>query len=77
MPNYSSLLGAGHRSAQPGYDVVLLAGQSNIVGLYGPIDGGIDVGDPRIKQYARSGASSGTLIDAIDALYHVGGQSPN
>ncbi len=60
-----------------GYDVVLLAGQSNMVGLNGPIDGVIDVGDARIKQRASSGGSSGTIIDGVDPLWHPLGQSTN
>jgi hypothetical protein len=58
--------------ANVGYDVVLLTGQSNMVG-YGA--GGIepvyfDYGDPRISQYAGSGIYFDQLIAAIDPLFH-------
>ena len=34
-----------------GYDVILLAGQSNMVGRYGPVDATLDATDDRIMQY--------------------------
>lgn len=54
-----------------GFDVVLLAGQSNMVGLGTPIDlTYLDNPDPRIQQWAGSGTYLGQQIQAIDALQH-------
>lgn len=55
-----------------GYDVVLLAGQSNMVG-YGA--GGIeltylDTPDPRIAQYAGCGNYLDQIVSAVDPLFH-------
>lgn len=53
----------------PGFDVVILAGQSNMDGA-GTIDPMIDVGDPRIWTYPAQGADTGTLVVAADPLQH-------
>lgn len=54
----------------PGYDVILLAGQSNEQGQGTPFNAGIDVGDARIFQLAQSGVDQNNVIAAIDPLYH-------
>src|SRR4051812_36045861 len=55
--------------AQPisGYDVVVLAGQSNMVGYHGPIDPKLDASDPRIFQWGRDAMSVAT-----EPLQHPG-----
>ncbi|MGB3724302.1 MAG: sialate O-acetylesterase [Glaciecola sp.] len=51
-----------------GYDVILLIGQSNMVGRNGPIDPILDVVDSRIKQY---GSTRKVLEIAQDPLDHL------
>lgn len=50
------------------YDVILLIGQSNMVGRYGPIDGALDATDSRIKQY---GSTAQVIALASDPLDHL------
>jgi hypothetical protein len=51
-----------------GYDVILLIGQSNMVGRTGPIDPALDATDSRIKQY---GSNRQVLEVAQDPLDHL------
>ena len=44
-------------TAFAGYDVILLAGQSNMVGRYGPVDATLDATDDRIMQYGYDSQS--------------------
>jgi Carbohydrate esterase, sialic acid-specific acetylesterase len=49
-----------------GYDIILVAGQSNAVGVSGPIDPALDATvDPRIFQFSTT---AGTLTQALDPL---------
>lgn len=65
-----ALLGAGLTGSGigPGYDVVVLAGQSNMIGRYGPVDGTLDATNARILQYGFDGQS---VVLASDPLDHV------
>ncbi len=59
------------------YYVILLAGQSNMVGRNGPIDTVLDATDPRIFMLSRTeeitgDASQEAVILAVDPLSHVG-----
>lgn len=51
----------------PGYDVFVLAGQSNMVGRYGPVDATLDATDSRILMY---GFDAQTVSLAADPLDH-------
>lgn len=51
-----------------GYDVVLLVGQSNMVGALGPVSGELDAPDERVKQYGFNGQ---TVVSATQPLDHV------
>lgn len=52
-----------------GYDVVILAGQSNMSGSGGPLLTSVyDTPDPRIWQYAASGTYQGSIIRGLDPL---------
>jgi hypothetical protein len=53
--------------ASPGYDIIILAGQSNMVGRNGPVDPVLDSTNDRIYQY---GNSTGTITQASDPLDH-------
>jgi hypothetical protein len=54
-----------------GYDVILLAGQSNEVGANSDISPiYLDAADPRIKQYPGNGAYMGKVIPGFDPLFH-------
>lgn len=56
-----------------GYDVILLAGQSNMVGLGTPVDTTyLDDPDPRIHQWAGSGTYLGQNVLAVNPLAHHG-----
>lgn len=55
----------------PGFDIVLCAGQSNMVGL-GPKDANIDIVDPRVHQfsaYAGNAATYQKITTAADPLW--------
>jgi len=52
-------------TAFAGYDVILLGGQSNMVGRYGPVDATLDATDDRIMQY---GYDSQTVTLASNPL---------
>lgn len=55
-----------------GDDVVLLVGQSNMVGYGSGLDTTyLDPPDPRIKQYPGSGSYLGKVVTAIDPLFHT------
>lgn len=58
-----------------GYDVILLAGQSNMQGADNTKDTAIDVADPRIFEWPNSGANINTIFPAVDPLHHVPGTS--
>lgn len=60
-------LGGGAIAQPDGYDVIVLAGQSNMVGRNGPIDGTLDATDARIFQY---GFDSQTVTLASNPLDH-------
>jgi hypothetical protein len=55
-----------------GYDIILLAGQSNMTGsgVAAPENKWLDPWNPRIYQYAGSGANANTIIAGIDPLFH-------
>lgn len=57
-----------------GYDVILCAGQSNMVGYGNTIDPNIDIADPRIMQWPSTGPYVGQVIPANDPLYSHQGQ---
>jgi hypothetical protein len=57
-----------------GFDVIVLAGQSNMIGRYGPIDPVLDATNDRIQQY---GATSMSVMLAADPLDHPGQDNPN
>ncbi len=54
------------KHGEPGYDVVLLVGQSNMSGYGGYIVPGFDTTDPRIQQWGHANA----IELAIDPLQH-------
>lgn len=57
-----------------GYDIVLLVGQSNIMGLdQVSLDATVDQADSRIYTYPDHGANALTIIPAADPLWHPGG----
>jgi len=60
-------------AALTGYDVILLAGQSNIVGGDNTVDGTLDAADSRIFEWPCSGANVGTIQPAIDPLHQAQG----
>ena len=60
-------------AAAEGYDVILLAGQSNMQGADNSKDNAIDVADSRIFEWPCSGAHVGTIQPAVDPLDHVPG----
>ncbi len=64
------LFGAFNVSAVPfaGYDVVLLVGQSNMVGALGPVSSELDAADERVKQCGFNGQ---TVVAATQPLDHV------
>jgi hypothetical protein len=49
-----------------GYDVIVLAGQSNMVGRNGPIDGVLDATDPRILMYGFNAQAVALAQDPLD-----------
>ena len=51
-----------------GYDVILLIGQSNMVGRRGPVSATLDPTDPRILQYGNSTSSVSLASDPLDNL---------
>jgi hypothetical protein len=51
-----------------GYDVILLIGQSNMVGRFGPVSASLDPTDPRILQYGNSTSSVVLASDPLDNL---------
>ncbi|MGL5058762.1 MAG: sialate O-acetylesterase, partial [Microcoleus sp.] len=54
-----------------GYDIVLLAGQSNMVGWTGSgLNPALDTTDPRIRCWPGSGPNQGQIILASDPLPH-------
>lgn len=56
-----------------GYDVILLAGQSNMVGGDNTKDTTLDAADARIFQWPCSGGSVGSIVAGTDPLNHVSG----
>ena len=56
-----------------GYDVILVAGQSNAQGCGTPFNAALDIAIPGIDQYACSGPNIGTVVSAIDPLLHPAG----
>lgn len=54
------------KRTEGGYDVVLLAGQSNMAGYGGYYVPSIDKSDPRIKQWGRAGM----VVEATEPLEH-------
>lgn len=54
-----------------GYDVFLMAGQSNMEGITGPVDVTLDPLNPRIAQWGRFGSDDGKIILAINPLQNV------
>lgn len=64
------LLGVGGGvAAAGGYDVFVLAGQSNMIGRYGPVDGALDATDADILQWGFNGQAA---VSAADPLDHDG-----
>lgn len=65
-----------------GYDIIVLIGQSNMIGRYGPIDPVLDSGNPQIFQYGPANASisiaqhplphSGVTSDTIGPGIEIG-----
>jgi hypothetical protein len=49
-----------------GYDVFVLAGQSNMIGRYGPIDGALDATDSDIQMYGFDGQAVALAQDPLD-----------
>lgn len=56
-----------------GYDVILLAGQSNMVGGDNTKDTTLDAADDRIFVWPCSGGSVGSIVAGTDPLNHVSG----
>lgn len=72
------LLGSFTVGAAPfdGYDVVLLAGQSNMVGALGPVSAELDATHARVKQYgfnAQAVSAASQPLDHVDELVNVVG----
>jgi hypothetical protein len=63
----------GQGTPDLGFDVIVLAGQSNMVGRNGPIDPTLDVTNARILMYGFNGQ---TLVTAADPLDHQD-ETPN
>jgi hypothetical protein len=61
---------SGASFAAPGYDIWILAGQSNMVGEGKPIDPYLDFGDSRVLQYPGSENYVGRIIPGADPLFH-------
>lgn len=62
---------SGVNAADLGYDIVLLLGQSNMVGAgTEALDSLIDTTDPRIWTYGATGTKAGTIAQASDPLAH-------
>lgn len=53
-----------------GYDVILLAGQSNMVGYGAPLSYPTDAGGARLFQFAQNGPSINTIVPANEPLLH-------
>lgn len=58
---------------ETGFDVFLLAGQSNMVGWNSDRDPALDTPDPRIFQLGSAGTHKNNLIPATDPLEHPSG----
>lgn len=59
-----------------GYDIILLAGQSNMQGdSSGAVAPLVDVTDPRIYTFAATGANAAQIVQGADPLAHRGGSS--
>jgi hypothetical protein len=58
-----------------GYDIIIIAGQSNAVDVGSPYVVGVDdLTYPRLKSWPGQGAEAGSIVPA---KYPLGGQSPN
>jgi hypothetical protein len=60
--------GGGSAPADPGYDIVILAGQSNMSGRGTPFSATTDPINARIFQYGNSGAAKNTISPASEPL---------
>jgi hypothetical protein len=54
------------QSLVTGYDVILLVGQSNMVGSVGPVDSVLDATDPRILQFGNASQAFSLAQDPLD-----------
>jgi hypothetical protein len=66
-------VGGAVDEADVGYDIVILAGQSNMVGAGGAADSRYDPFDQRIYQFPAYGANINTIVSAVDPLGHPSG----
>lgn len=69
-PEVTTAVAAAFNPADIGYDVILLAGQSNEVGYGVGIDANLDTPDPRVWQWPGSGSYMGQIIAGNDPLWH-------
>jgi len=58
----------GVNANDAGYDVILVAGQSNAQGNGVAFDASLDISDPRVMQFASSGNYLNQIVAAIDPL---------
>lgn len=74
MSRWTVSSGAGAAPTDVGYDIVLLWGQSNMVGQNTGADtAAIDTTDPRIRVVPFGGTYAGQVVLAVDPLNHPGG----
>lgn len=69
LPGAIGQIGRTRRSAAApasGYDVFVLAGQSNMIGRYGPIDGVLDATDADIMQWGYNAQVAALASDPLD-----------
>lgn len=57
---------SGRVYGQYGYDIIVLAGQSNMVGRYGPIDSTLDASDSSVYQFGNDNMISVIATDPLD-----------
>jgi hypothetical protein len=64
-------------TAEQGYEIVLVMGQSNASGTNSDFDpDGLDARDPRIMTFPGTGDGAGTIIPAREPLAPIGGHPP-
>ncbi len=61
----------GVNAGDVGFDVILAAGQNNALGNGLGLDAGLDLADPRVLQFAASGAYANAVTSAQEPLLHA------